>query len=1232
MSGSRQTRTALARRLNDHLFLVASPQYAGSAVSASRREHWFLGRGFTVHGQRSSGRHRSRLTYLAAAVVAAGVLPATLAAPAAVAQPSGHVATSGRPGTQALSHLLRIGKREVIPHAAAMRAAAARAMATGEATVVGADTTQTSQITANPNGSFTDIINALPVRVHQHGRWVPASARLIRGPHGSWQPVAATVQVRISGGGTGPLAVLSSSAGQQLSLSFPDRLPAPTINGATATYHSIRPGVDLQVTAGLYGSVTEQLIVHTHAAAVSSWLRQLTISYSAPGLRLLPDKFGDIQATDRAGNVFSIAAPVTSIPVPRVRHAMADAHPAEAAGPPQAVTTVRAGIAGRSIILPASVRQLSAADAYPATIGTTITADTPTPTATTGRAGAAIMNAAGCPSASTSCDPAQAGVGGYVEAQDVGGGSCSTDTNWNGEDPGDVHELGIGYNAWDSCIGIYQSYYMFDVTSINKSAYVLNSASLQIPVVYSALLACTESKEPIYLHSLGRGGSGGVIGPDTTGADMPVLGTSSVVYNTFPAEHSESPACAPRTAVFNVLGDMNSANNEGAQDWNYGVSGDDNIDGFGFMRLSDNPSLDVVFDETPPAPTVDQSSPAMMLNPSTQSTTFGCSTSDAVPWIGATTDNAILLQAKFNTGLSGENVMPNFAIGWSNGLAYYNTPATAQLAGDKEHGWSFTGLVDGREYTWAADTSVDANNTDNPTLTSGSTQCTFAYDATSPTTPAVQSATFPPLATSPGTTQTAPGGSGTFNFSASDPPPAGRCGTSGPVAAADSNSSDVCLASGVYEFEYSLNQPLSSNPTPLASGGKANCTSQSGAVPASNPTGNPETNANSNPSATTTGTSCAVAISQWGTNILYVAALDLAGNISQSYKYEFYVPFNQHAKTDPGDVDGDGIPDLLATNGSGNLLLYPGGTDPGVAPETASVAADAPSASNLTWDQLQIAHRGTWSGGTRDDLIVLDQTDGNLYLIKNSDTPTGMFESNQNLISFPSCGLITDPDNQNGNCAGYPSQLNGWSAFNQILVPGDAWGGATGGTSSITQDTSHASLLAVDQSTGSLWLFQGSAGALQNPVQLGASGWNDVTLLAPGDVNGQLTLWARINSGTDAGDIVSFPLAIPAGHAPTLDPSAPGTLKSPTSGTILDDTSGSPVHLTQSAYPQVAAPAPLAGGSCSTDTMACPGLYAVTSSGELVFFGGQSTTHPADALTGSSVNLDKVGTSIKQLS
>ena len=84
---------------------------------------------------------------------------------------------------------------------------------------------------------------------------------------------------------------------------------------------------------------------------------------------------------------------------------------------------------------------------------------------------------------------------------------------------------------------------------------------------------------------------------------------------------------------------------------------------------------------------------------------------------------------------------------------------------------------------------------------------------------------------------------------------------------------------------------------------------------------------------------------------------------------------------------------------------------------------------------------------------------------------------------------------------------------------------------------------------------------------------------------------------------------------------------------MLDNSGGTAISLPVASYPQVVAPAPLSGGTCSTtDTLACPGLYAVSSSGELFFYAGQATTTPADALTGTSAEVGDIGTGIIQLS
>ena len=111
-----------------------------------------------------------------------------------------------------------------MPHAAAAAAALARARATGRPAVVAPDTTPVSVTVANPDGTFTNTVSALPVRVRQHGTWVPASARLVRAP-GGLTPAAATEPVTLSAGGTGPMAVLHGPHGQNLTLRFPAGFP-----------------------------------------------------------------------------------------------------------------------------------------------------------------------------------------------------------------------------------------------------------------------------------------------------------------------------------------------------------------------------------------------------------------------------------------------------------------------------------------------------------------------------------------------------------------------------------------------------------------------------------------------------------------------------------------------------------------------------------------------------------------------------------------------------------------------------------------------------------------------------------------------------------------------------------------------------------------------------------------------------------------------------------------------
>ena len=211
--------------------------------------------------------------------------------------------------------------------------------------------------------------------------------------------------------------------------------------------------------------------------------------------------------------------------------------------------------------------------------------------------------------------------------------------------------------------------------------------------------------------------------------------------------------------------------------------------------------------------------------------------------------------------------------------------------------------------------------------------------------------------------------------------------------------------------------------------------------------------------------------SDWGTNILYVEAQDNAGNISQPFVYSFYAPWNPSTHVDPGDVNGDGTPDLLGTT-STDLVLFPGNTDPQLAPVTAGAKASSPD--GTAWNTFQITHRGSMIQQTVDDVFAHKAS--NLYIYLNNPLQPGaapQYNSTANLTTVathPACSTSV----QSGNCSGYTT--GNWSDVSQILAPGDAWTGSG-------SDNHLTSLITVEN--GQLWLYQGLFGnALGNPVLL----------------------------------------------------------------------------------------------------------------------------------------------------
>jgi len=119
----------------------------------------------------------------------------------------------------------------------------------------------------------------------------------------------------------------------------------------------------------------------------------------------------------------------------------------------------------------------------------------------------------------------------------------------------------------------------------------------------------------------------------------------------------------------------------------------------------------------------------------------------------------------------------------------------------------------------------------------------------------------------------------------------------------------------------------------------------------------------------------------------------------------FYVQDDPNAKPAPGDLSGDGAPDYLRVDASGNLVMYQSGMDSANSAEIASPAADAPAKSG-SWAGWQITHRGSMSGQYVDDLIAhrTGTADANsLYIYQNDGA--GHFTAGQ---SSPAVTITDD--------------------------------------------------------------------------------------------------------------------------------------------------------------------------------------------------------------------------------
>lgn len=996
-----------------------------------------------------------------------------------------------------------------------------------------------AQTVANADGSFSYTQSVAPVRAKKNNAWVPVDTNLVKAGNGTWQPSAAAVSLSLSNGGKVPLAVLDDNAGHSETLTWPTALPTPQINGNSALYPEVFPGVDLRVAVDSLG-FHDALIVKNAQAAANPALAKLHFGFTTKNLTVSVDASGQLRSTDAKGaTVFAGGTP-----------GMWDTAPAPAvSAQTRAQTSTPAVPAPNPADGPMPDAQQSPMKATLASGGIDVATDT-----------AMLTNP-------------KTHFPVYIDPNAAGQPLVAHAEIWQGlptrpGDPTACCTQGVTRVGWStSSPGAVRSLFQF-----------ANRIPWQATILQSNFKMTTETgtttpvKTDVWqLDQFPTDGNGNPTGGLMTWNSATASGGAWTPFDSSvkPIGSFTVPGTGANyaTDVQNTGQVQNVVNNNGPY-FTLGVkAATETATAGGWQTFwwnspnlaSQSANLSVDY-RMPPWITRIWTSPGTISGNT-------CDTNQNAPGYITKTVGGLINVNVGVADLDPLSVPVNVELddldgGRTTSYAYQWTPpanapggggealtnATFSQAGGGPTSTQPWALTDGHRYRLWAD-PVD-NNTQYSPVTPVSPQCYFTVAFTSPDPPGVATSDFPAIGGTPAKMATAPG---SFQIT----------GTTKGVAIAG--------------FQYVIDGDSSAlqgsnipNPGPDPTSGAGYVSADSAGHATINlPQG----------------------ATQMGTNSLLVRAVDVAGNTSPYTSWDFFTPGNPDLKAAYGNVTGDGRADIVATapdgsaGGAQHLVVFPSTVDPNTAnANNATEAAPASAAPDgSTWANTLFTHRGADRASPTDDLFAYSQKTHQLFYYlnavvrKSGALPADQFsQTHQILISRPAC--TSSPQ----ACARYTGD---WSKVLNIVALGPVAGGTAG---TFGGKTSFLTVEDDGNGGGDLWLFAPgpAAGQLKNPQLIGTSdlnrhttlmpnGWNwaTVNLIAPGSatVGGLPDLWARDPA---TGNLIQF--ANTANAAGAEDPTSLGNLDAAVRV-------GNPGQFTTNDYPTlISGGAPAVDGSNGT--------------------------------------------------